>query len=242
MTKEAPMDWTRNAVFTSLALALSLAGKPGAAQPQAQRGNESPGQLCGQIYTKHYGPYDYRNQRGSIAVVEEFHFTPKVESLLSGQSGYIGGDLNYTLLAVPNHHRALVAVSRWAERSKADRTQGMDFDVECYFDRAIRFRPDDTVVRALYAQFLQKRKRTDEGIRQLDVAVTHAGENAISHFNLGLVYMDLGAHDKALAQAHKALAMGYTRPELADALKRAGRWQESVPAAAEPAAASAPTN
>lgn len=217
---------TRSLALAAMLGAMSTAPLDVSAQVPAQRGAENPNQLCGVIYTNHYGPFDYRTQRAALKVVEDFHFTTRVESLLGGQSGYVGGDLNYTLRSSPNHHRALVALMRWVERSKADQTQGMDFPVECYFDRAIRFRPDDTVVRALYAQFLHKRNRTEEGLRQLDLAVAHAEDNAISQYNLGLVYLELGATDKALAQAHKALAMGFTKPDLANELKKLGRWQE----------------
>lgn len=209
------------------------------AQLRAQRGAEDPNNPCGMIYTDHYGPYDFRTQKRSIKVVEDFHFTAKVESLLGAQSGYIGGDLNYTLRASPNHARALIAVTRWVEKNKADQTRGMDFPVACYYDRAVRFAPDDPVVRALYARFLHQRKRTAEGLKHLDVAVSHAGDNGLSHYNLGLVYLELDESDKALARAHEALRLGFTRPELADLLKKAGRWVEPAAAAASAAGASA---
>lgn len=219
--------------------ALLVAALPTSAQVRAQRGGEDPNNPCGMVYTDHYGPFDYRNQRGAIKVVEDFHFTAKVESLMGGQSGDIGGDLNYTLRASPNHHRALVSLMRWVERSKADRTRGMDFPADCYFDRAIRFRPDDTVVRALYAQFLHKRKRTDEGLKQLDAAAGMAEDNALSHYNLGLVYLELGAADRALAQAHRAMALGFPRQDLANELRKQGRWQDPAPAAPAAGASSA---
>ena len=40
--------------------------------------------VCGPL-TNAYGPFDYRTQRDKLQVVEEHHFTPKVESLLAGQ-------------------------------------------------------------------------------------------------------------------------------------------------------------
>lgn len=230
-------------VARCLVLCLTLGCAVAQAQMRAQRGAENPNNPCGMIYTDHYGPYDFRTQKPSIKVVEDFHFTAKVEGLLSGQSGYIGGDLNYTLRASPNHARALIAVTRWAEKSKADQTRGMDFPVECYFDRAMRFAPDDPVVRALYARFLHQRKRTAEGVTQLDRAVPLAGDNALSHYNLGLIYLELGDHAKALERAHEALRLGYPRTELADELKRQGHWKdpvENAPTADAAASAAAP--
>lgn len=219
----------RLSVVVTLCAAVAL---PASAQQAARRGAEDPGHPCGMIYTDHYGPFDYRTQRAEVKIVEDFHFTSKVEQLQGGQSGYIGGDLNYTLRSSPNHHRALIALVKWSEKRKSDQTEGQTFVTECYFDRAIRFRPDDTIVRALYAQFLHKRKRTEEGLKQLDVAAFHAGEAAFSHYNIGMMYLELGAADKALAQAHRAMELGMTRTGLKEALTARGAWREPTPAKA----------
>jgi tetratricopeptide (TPR) repeat protein len=212
--------------WVTVALLASFAWTSVCAQLAARRGGENPNHPCGMIYTQHVGPFDYRTQRDELKIVEDFHFTPKVEMLMAGQSGFIGGDLDYTLKASPNHHRALLALVRWTERSRSDKTTGQQFPVECYFDRAIRFKPDDTVVRALYAQFLHKRKRTADALTQLQAGVEHAGDNAFSHYNLGLVYLELGEYERALAQAHKAASLGFPRTELKAQLVKLGKWQD----------------
>jgi tetratricopeptide (TPR) repeat protein len=170
------------------------------------------------------------------------HFTPKVENLIAGQSGTLGADINYTLRAFPNHHRALISATRLAEREKNDQPPGMLWPVECYFERAIRFASDDIVVRSLYAQWLGKRGRRPEAQWQLETALKSAQDSPISHYNIGLVYLELGDYDRALAQAHRALELGWPRQELAQQLKSAGKWREpgegTAPAAA---AASEPT-
>ncbi len=218
--------------------ALSLLAPAHAIQP-AVRGAEAPNQRCGYIYTNHYGPVDYVANRGGAKVVEDFHYTAPVRAALGGATGPFGGDINYLLKAVPNHHHGLVSLMRWVERVKRDQTQGMEWPVECYFDRAIRFRPDDTVVRALYAQFLAKRQRRADAVQQLDYGVGFAGDNGFSHYNLGLVYLEIGEPAKALQQAHKAAALGFPRQELAEALRRAGAWRDPAPAAAAAAASAA---
>lgn len=235
MPRHAPLCLPPAALAFVPVLVLVLAASPGQAQQAAVRGGEAPGSQCGPIYTAHYGPYDYRTQRPSLKVVEDFHYTPPVQAALGGATGPFGGDINYTLRASPNHHRALMSLVRWTERMKTDQTRGMEWPVECYFDRAIRFKPDDTVVRVLYAQFLHQRKRTADALRQLDAGVEHAGDNAFSHYNIGLMYLEIGSPEKALQQAHKAIAMGFPRQELAEQLKRAGQWQE--PAAPQAALA-----
>lgn len=175
---------------------------------------------------KHYGPYDYVSEHSRIEIVNAFHFTPKVESLIGGESGNLGGDLSYTLNASPNHHRALAAIMRWGIKTKSAQPPYLNFSIECYFDRATRFKPKDTVVRSLYALYLAQLQRVPEAIEQLDYAAAVVDDNAASHYNIGLTYFDLGEFDKALQQAHLALKLGYERTVLVDRLKQANRWKE----------------
>ncbi len=175
---------------------------------------------------KHYGPYDYVSEHSHVGIVDAFHFTPKVESLMGGESGYLGGDLSYTLNASPNHHRALAAIMRWGMKTKSLQPPELKYSIECYFDRATRFRPKDTVVRSLYALYLAQLKRPAEAVQQLDYAAVVVDDNAASHYNIGLTYFELGEFEKALQQAHLALKLGYERTELADRLKQVNRWKE----------------
>lgn len=75
---------------------------------------------CGDLANA-YGPFDYTNpehRSKNLGVVERFHFTLEVESLIRGKSSYIWGDLDYTLRAFPNHHRALYAFARYEIRER----------------------------------------------------------------------------------------------------------------------------
>lgn len=198
------------ALFSSMALAQS---------------NFSP---CGSLENQ-YGPFDYRLQKGKLNIVEQYHFTPNVESLVSGKSStYVGGDLDYTLRASPNHHRALIAMMRLGEKLKTPQPQGLSYSVECYFERALRFRSDDSIVRMLYATYLFKNSREPEAGRQLELASESAGDNPFTHYNIGLIYLDLKKYDQALAQAHRAYSLGFTQPALREQLKSLGKWKESA--------------
>ena len=186
---------------------------------------------------RHYGPYDYITERGRLAIVENAHFTPEVETLRRGRTGYLGNDLSYTLNASPNHHRALLAAMRYAVREKSDHPPHMDFPISCYFDRATRFRPKDTVVRGLYAKYLlDAMKQKDEASRQVDISVQHAGDNPMTHHNAGLLYFELGEFDKSAERAARARELGYPRDDLIDKLKAINRWPTEAPM---PAASSA---
>ena len=195
---------------------------------------------CGSLENA-YGPYDYRTDRGNrLYLVESAHFTPVVESLISGLSGPLGAELDYTLRAFPNHHRALISVRRYGQKTKLPQPPNLRYTVECYFARALQFRPDDTTVRMLYAGYLYQNNRPDEAATQLERTSFDAKESGFTQYNIGLVHLEAQQYDKALVQAHRAIALGFTRPDLKDRLVAVGRWREpEVPAPPE-AAASGP--
>lgn len=197
---------------------------------------------CGNVFVNSFGPYDYRVEQGEKRkIVETNHFTWNVESLLRGNTGSLGGEIAYTLRAFPNHHRALVAMMNLGSKLKTAQPPGAGVSVECFFTRAVTFRPDDVVARMLYAKYLTAGARKADALKQLEFADFHAKDNGFSHYNIGLIYLDLGQHDEALVQAHRALALEFTRPELKDRLQQAGKWKEpDPPVAAASASASAP--
>ena len=189
---------------------------------------------CGEL-GKPFG--DYLKDKDKVAMSESFHFTPEVESLIRGKSTVvIGGDLDFMLRNYPNHHRVLAAMMRLGEKEKTQQPAGATYTVACYFERAIRFRPDDIVARLLYASYLSKNRRETDASAQLETATRAAGDDPFSHYNIGLIYLEMKNYDRALGQAHKAYGLGFGRPELKDRLKSAGRWKESAITAAAPSA------
>ncbi|MCV2355505.1 ABC transporter permease [Paucibacter sp. B2R-40] len=189
---------------------------------------QSSEKLCGDLANA-YGPFDYRRYHGSGDIVTGAHFTPTVESLKSGKtSNTAGGDIDYTLRAIPNYHRALIAVIRLGEKEKTDQPRGMRYTVECWLERAARFQPDDTVVRMIFATYLVKKQRKAEARQQLDAVKNLAQDNALTHYNLGMVYADMEDYEEALDQAHQAIELGYDSPGLRDRLKAVGKWREPV--------------
>lgn len=182
--------------------------------------------LCG-VLENAYGPFDFRTDKHKLEIVERFHFTPQVETLQRGQSGRLGSDIDYTLRAFPNHHRALYAMMRLAERTPAGQPKGARYPAECYFERAIRFRPDDAQVHALYAFYLSKQKRTDEARRQLEEAARLQPSDPQILYNIGLGYADLKDYGKSLEFAHKAYAAGIAFEGLRERLRAAGQWRDA---------------
>jgi tetratricopeptide (TPR) repeat protein len=193
--------------------------------------------VCGSLRNA-YGPFDYRTDRGEkLYLVESGHFTPEIEAVIRGHTGPLGADLDYTLRAFPNHHRALVAMTRYALKLKLPQVPNANYSVDCYFERAMRFRKDDGVVPVLYAVYLGQAKRDAEALQQLAKAQTVDAENGFTQYNIGLVYFDMKHYDEALAQALKAQQLGFTGTQLADRLKAANRWKEPSAVPAAPASA-----
>lgn len=196
-------------------------------------------ETCGDL-ANHYGPYDYWVDKGKLPIVEQHHFTPKVEALKGGQEGYIGGDLDYTLHTFPNHPRALVAMMRLAEKEKKTVPLGAKYPVDCYFDRAIRFRPKDGTVRMIYATFLSKQGKKSEAVKQLEVAQEAGSSGPNMDYNMGLAYLEVGDFEKSLMYAHRAYQAGFNLPGLKGRLIKAGKWREPPEVQAAVAKSEAP--
>lgn len=208
---------------------------------------------CGTL-TRPWGPFDYRADRyipettyrshdKLLAIVEDAHFTKEVELLIRGKtSAPPGGDIDYTLRAFPNHHRALLAMIALGEKTKSDKPDLSRFTVECWVRRGITWRPDDNIVRMIYAKYLIKANRTDEAIAQLQIATNNANNNAFTFRNIGLLYLELKKYDEALDFAHKAMALGLNIQALMNPLKTAGKWTEPATRATGGAAGTASGN
>lgn len=207
-------------------LALLLFGAASSAIAQA----DATGAPCGPLHPEgQYGPYDFRKDKDALPIVLGAHFTPIVEALIAGnRSATPGGDIDYTLRAIPNHPNALLSMMLLGEKEKTQKPRNSRYTVECWFERAIRFRPDDSVVRMLYTTYLTKNNRKADAMKQLDIVLKTAEDNPFTYNNVGLLYFDLGEYDKALVQAHKSIALGLNRPDLKDKLKSVGKWTEPI--------------
>jgi tetratricopeptide (TPR) repeat protein len=180
---------------------------------------------CGTLRNS-YGPYDYRKASArQIQLVEDYHFTSSVEELKHGKSGLtIGGDLDYTLRAIPNHHRALVAMMNLGFKVRKDPPPGAQYPVECYFDRAVRFSPDDGAVHTIFGIYMFRRGKITDAIAQFEMAEKLGDSSGNMHYNAGLAYFELGDYDKAVVHAKKAADVGFVLPGLRDKLQKIDKW------------------
>ncbi|NRR30544.1 tetratricopeptide repeat protein [Oxalobacteraceae bacterium] len=204
---------------TLLALGLGLCGAAFYAPAHAD---------CGRLQKLESGG-DYTNpaDRDRLTVVEQYHFTPDVERLVRGASDSVGGDLSYTLEHFPNHHRALAAMAKLALRSKTSQPRGARYSIECYFDRALRLRPDDARVHSLFGGYLLAINQTDNALEQLRKAAALEPDNATAQYNLGLLYVRQKDYPNARKAAQKAYENGFPLLGLKKKLQDAGQWQEA---------------
>ncbi len=170
--------------------------------------------------------YDYRDniQKSFLATVEQHHFTPNIENLRYGNSGSLGGELSYTLMMFPNHHRALAAFGKLSLRDKTLKPYGSKYSVGCFFDRAIRYKPNDALVRMTFGNYLLKAGQADKATEQLQIAVDLQPENPTINYNLGLLYMQKKNYEQAKIYAKKAYELGFPLPGLKNQLIQAGKW------------------
>jgi hypothetical protein len=173
---------------------------------------------CGTLENS-FGPFDYRDPaaRGGagspLSLVESGHFTPGVESLTKGVSGSLIADIDYTLRAFPNHHRALNAVARYALLGGRFQSTTVT-SADCYFRRAIAFRDDDEVVHMLYANYLAKRGDRERAREEYEYALKLAPNSAEVNYNAGLFYLGEGNLQRARVLADTAYSFGYPLPGL----------------------------
>ena len=179
-----------------------------------------------------YGPYDYTKQahRGEpLRLVEGAHFMPRVSALNEDRlDSPVIDDIDYTLRAFPNHHGALYAVTRYwllPDSAKRISNRRLRTPPECYFQRAVRFKPDDGIVKMLYGVYLHRLKKHKRAL-----ALYHEAENLEPElpqltYNMGLLFFDMKKYSDAQSYAKRAYSSGYPLPGLKNKLKKKGLWE-----------------
>ncbi len=190
-------------------------------------GNDLNGIPC-QGNKQGFGPYNYTDPQlqkrvygEPLEIVERFHFTPEVEQLVKGANGPLPTDIDYTLRAFPNHHRALWAIIKFHldERRKKPRRYT---PAECYLQRALVFSPNDGIVQMLFGIYLHKAGHMEAAGKYFDKALAINPDNAEAHYNYGLLLVDKEKYDEAIEHARTAYQLGYPLPGLGSILKEKG--------------------
>lgn len=201
------------------------------------RGEIACGGLSAAASGVSFGPFDYRHgPRDKLQMVETYHFSANVRNLRKGQSSTVlGSDIDFALRYFPNHIRALNSMAQLARREKSDHPRGARYGMDCWFDRAVRFAPDDNQVRLLYGIWLAKKGERALALEQLDQVREAVDRSPSMSYNLGLAYCETEDFDKALDAAHEAYTQGFNLPGLRNRLTKAGKWREPPAPAANAA-------
>jgi Flp pilus assembly protein TadD len=200
---------------------LLCAGVALVAQPQVP----APSSSCGSLENG-YGPYDFTNasdKRERLSIVETAHFTNDVYELRRGatQASPLG-DIDYTLRAFPNHHLALDAMARLHREKGTTRFPDGRYSLECWFERAMRFKPTDGMVPMIYGIHLFLTNDLTNAETYLLQAVKLMPKSSVAHYNAGLLYVRRGNFEAAAQHAREAYKLGAALPGLKDQLARAG--------------------
>lgn len=192
-------------------------------------GNVWAGEVeCGRL-DNGIGPYDYTNpqhRKKMLSVVESYHFNSDVEMLIKGQSSYVWEDLDYTLRAFPNHHRALRSMSMYQLRTVRP-ADARYYTAECYFDRAIRNAPRDAEVHVLFGTYLHKRSELARALAEFKEAERiKPGTAPDRDYRIGLLLFDMKEYEQALVYAKRAYTKKYPDEVLRENLKKVGKWSD----------------
>lgn len=172
------------------------------------------------------GPYDYLHANLYISHMKKVdlaHFTANVEQLKGAAKGRGQNplpDLDYTLRAIPNHHRALNTAIRYhAQASRPGMRYDLRSPVECYLQRAINFSPKDASAMALYAIFLHKQGEYDQAEHWYQNAESISPTDLQIKYNYGLLLVKLNKLEEAKNIADYVYQHGYPLKGLKNMLK-----------------------
>lgn len=151
-------------------------------------------------------------------LIEKFHLVKAKGRIAKGDMTNVWNDIDYTLQHCPNHPEGLRVMSNLAiEHNRLDLANK-------YFDAAVKFRPTDLSVRILYAIHLHKVGAYNKALDQYKAALAIDPNSVEAHYNLGLLYADMGKFEEAKVHAKQAYELGYPLPGLRNILTKAGYW------------------
>jgi tetratricopeptide (TPR) repeat protein len=115
-------------------------------------------------------------------------------------------------------------MSRLSFKEKRSKPNGARFTVDCYFDRAMQWRPEDASVRLVWGIHLLKTGNQKGGIEQLEKALSLGLDSGNAHYNLGLAFFEVGEYSRSASHAIRAYQLNFALPGLKEKLRKIGKW------------------
>jgi tetratricopeptide (TPR) repeat protein len=217
--------WMKKNNATTVFVLASMVAWSATAQEAPWVGETLDGRTCTGGSAGNFGPYDYMTNKAQLPVVENRHFTTRIEQLQGGETTqHAMGDVNYTLTKFPNHHRALYTAVRFS-LGEAGGGSRRSYPAECYLQRANYFSPKDAVPYMLYGLYLHQLGQLDQSLEKYQSAEMLAPDDPNLLYNMGLVTFDRGNFEESQRYAIKAYDNGMALPGLKRKLQSAGYWE-----------------
>jgi tetratricopeptide (TPR) repeat protein len=144
------------------------------------------------------------------------------------------GHVEFTLRYYPNHPKGLLMLSDVCTKWKSPQC-----DADGWFEKAIDLNPNIAQTHALRGLHLQRTGRHKEAVEAYNKAIQLDPNSMYAHYNLALLYFEMGQFPLSNEHAQKSYALGAPYPGLREKLQKAGKWQE-LPATAASDQASSP--
>jgi len=173
-----------------------------------------------------YGPYDYlQRQRlqSQLFIVEEYHLSPQILRLEQGTTTSAIKEIQYTLMAWPNHHKALYAAYQYRLIHRGDWLQNVNSatPVECHLQRAIKFSPKDPVPYMILGLLMHDFEQYKLALKSFRTANRLLPNDVITQYNMGLTLVELGQYDEAAQLVEEIYRTDFPLQGLKNKLARA---------------------
>jgi tetratricopeptide (TPR) repeat protein len=204
-------------------------------KPAPWKGNDLQGLPCRGAMIP-FGPFEYLDRdklKPELFITEEYHLTTEILNLQQATTTTAINDIQYTLMAWPNHHKALEAAYRFRllHRGEFRRDINAPSPVECHLQRAINFSPRDPVPYMIYGMLLHEWKLYEDALESFRMANELMPNDVITLYNMGLTMVDLGMYEEAREVAAQVYSTDFPLPGLMN--KLAAAEQESKEQAEE---------
>ena len=214
------------------AITWCLAGLPLQSQAAAWVGEDFQGNECdggqGTAGTRDYLKRHEPRAAAFLAMTEEHHFNEDVEALRKGITSEPMGDIDFVLRAFPNRHRALYSAMQYRLKHQKRWPGGAWQKAECYYNRAINFRPRDITVHTQFALLQYKFKKFEGALESYETVNKLNPNDPLVLYNIGLTLVKLKRFDDAKLMADRVYGLGFPLPGLRNKLITAGYWEDET--------------
>ncbi|NQX89948.1 MAG: tetratricopeptide repeat protein, partial [Halioglobus sp.] len=217
----APTTVVIAAILVGL-VSMSAQARKSSGKPAPWKGSDLQGLPCrGSLIP--FGPFDYLDRDkfpGELFITEEYHLTPEILKLQQATTTTAINDIQYTLMAWPNHHKALFAAYQFRLLNRGEFPQyiAAPSPVECHLQRAINFSPEDPVPYMIQGMLLHEWERYADALKSYRRATKLMPDDIITLYNMGLTLVELEMYDEAREVAGQVYSTDFPLPGLKNKL------------------------